>query len=771
MLARAAQWARRQRGDGSFMDRAAKRPRTKSYEFCLLLDSSMASCCRGVGLARIQTVGLDGQEKDPYDWKSHSVAPDQGPSEKCGMNFLKFGQPCFPHVDTPPGVTPGLCIDDTDDLSHGGWNDFELNLKAMTRWSQQLLTISAYNVNHGSRYAPSRLNQLRLTLRDYMKVASCQLDGIFQYYLPKMLEAEGTPERITEPNIAETMWESLPEALATMGMKVGRSRFYGAVKRAKAEWRLWPKKACVLTMASVQMGYESKQKFQKALDSLKSGSFGLALHTRDDSGGKLTMKEADKDLNLLRASVENRLQLASTVYSMDDFMFFQRSLVVTARAWDKWHGIQNKVLRSTTATIPWEIEQLSGSIWEAFIQTLLPVSDNTDLLSLGILTTWRMPELMTQEMADDKHCLTDEQDERCLVLARSCFGFNYRRFLRLLPFLRGWPRGFVMLLSKPYRTAFCQRLRGDYDNFKWMLVVNEPWMKPLIKRSTFQLKSVMQIVLILEREGWSVSDRLESLLQKKLQRIICSQLTEDGFQRVKQAIHNGRSDVAREERIWATLVDKKVMSSVHHFGEADRTREPPARGAVCDPSWFHSQPLKQQQTLDFRAIMKGGQSTSWNSPGPGNVMAPCADMVFAQHVRTNNLNNDADAAWLSTLIPDTMLLRSHLKGIGSAEWNFVLGDVCGQMLAVWPAVKVTCADGGHYYLPAIAKKGHPCIEMLPVLALNDFSGSLLNVSSPYRVALGLALQGKPCDPTVVRNMRFSLQDNPESLKCLLARNA
>ncbi len=43
MLARAAQWARRQRGEGSFMDRAAKRPRIKSYEFCLLLDASMAS--------------------------------------------------------------------------------------------------------------------------------------------------------------------------------------------------------------------------------------------------------------------------------------------------------------------------------------------------------------------------------------------------------------------------------------------------------------------------------------------------------------------------------------------------------------------------------------------------------------------------------------------------------------------------------------------------------------------------------------------------------
>ena len=449
---RSDQWAKRQAGIPLNVDRPKKVPRLKSLQFISAVDNMLVTHT-GSGLEAFATKVGGNNELDPFEWKFLSLAPDQGPDCKCGVNYLTYGP-------------PALNIDVTDDMSHGAWNDVRLMLKDSGVWSSLLLTICAFNTPYGSLLSPSRHDQVRQCLADYMKLASPATDAIFQFFLPRILEDMGCTEMRHEAGCAQTVWDEFlaDSSLLKKGEKVGLCRFMWAIYKAKSEDKFWNRRALLYAILSLQLGYESQKKrceiFKRPAPKVRR----LESSPVDVADGRTTMSQGDKVLQIKAAS-QNQAHIAAIVYSDREYQFLMRTICFATDSVVQWHSEQNAGLRSASATIPWELSQYSGKMHEPFIGTMKAPLELKTLAKLGVVVEWGAGDLAKLSGGDSGYGEGLENNERCTTLLRMAFALARRRILRTAPMISGWPLRFVCILDPAMRPQTIGDLRQDKANF------------------------------------------------------------------------------------------------------------------------------------------------------------------------------------------------------------------------------------------------------------------------------------------------------------------
>lgn len=108
-------------------------------------------------------------------------------------------------------------------------------------------------------------------------------------------------------------------------------------------------------------------------------------------------------------------------------------------------------------------------------------------------------------------------------------------------------------------------------------------VKAILMRSVFQNISTMQLRLIVEKHGWRLTPPLKQWLAKANSKCVASLVVEDGFNRVKDKLGKQRNHIGREARAFGTLLQKKVLSQVHTYGEIEPHPMSSVRTATLGP--------------------------------------------------------------------------------------------------------------------------------------------------------------------------------------------
>ncbi|CAK0848809.1 unnamed protein product [Prorocentrum cordatum] len=276
--------------------------------------------------------------------------------------------------------------------SHGAWNDERGTLKEVGLWEHELLMCAAYNVNYGTLYSPDRQGQVNKANEDQRKLLTPGTDALFLHHLPRILDDEGRAHHVHAPNIAKELYGDLAEdkQLSNKGDKVGLCRFYGAIRKAKQEERIWARRQYLLDTAAAKLGYlpRSFNLTDKTLSAQKAaGAAG--------SGASSSMAQGNREIDKIRAATKNKLagglHLAQVMYN-DRNKHLQRMILRGATAAEQWHSEQNKALRSVKEGVPWYVKQVSGKMHGHIVDTAKAIFQFEKYERMGLKPVSAFPE-------------------------------------------------------------------------------------------------------------------------------------------------------------------------------------------------------------------------------------------------------------------------------------------------------------------------------------------------------------------------------------------
>ena len=90
----------------------------------------------------------------------------------------------------------------------------------------------------------------------------------------------------------------------------------------------------------------------------------------------------------------------------------------------------------------------------------------------------------------------------------------------------------------------------------------------MVSRSIFSIGPNQQLIAIMKLEEHKSSDRLAGWTKRRLHRVGGSQLVEDGICRQRRSEKHSANSIMSADRSFATLIQKRVLGSVHHYKEA-----------------------------------------------------------------------------------------------------------------------------------------------------------------------------------------------------------
>jgi len=183
-------------------------------------------------------------------------------------------------------------------------------------------------------------------------------------------------------------------------------------------------------------------------------------------------------------------------------------------------------------------------------------------------------------------------------------------------------------------------------------------------------------------------------------------------------------------QLWASLVEREVLSKVHEFAEVDAATVPAPRCSTI-PQQVHRGSAKEIATkINLKNIIGYSLQPPWNSPGASMLSAPWGDIELVQRCKAAGDLEAAQNGWLCCLLRGTNLLVNRH---GTDSWFFSLGDCCSAIGLGWPAEKCTWpGDGeeGFYFVPRAAPG--TAFEYLPVTKLGEWYCLEYDWQSPMR---------------------------------------
>ena len=757
----ATQIMKRRAGEDATVEKPKKKHRAKAYTTLQTIDNALRAAS-GTGLEGFLVPKQDSaaggkEDSDPYQWRFLSLAPDQGPDVVAAVAWMQY--------------KAELNADVTWDFNHGAWNDCRFMYADTKLWPHTLLMTSAQNVAFGSELSPNRLSQISQCFADYQKICCWRTCPIFHYFLPKILsEAGHTKGHAFADDVAQETWEALPQdpVLTSMGERVNLGRFFGSIQRSQHDVSCWSKRALVYTVAAMLLGYEGTNKMKKLAQEFKEKPAVGGACLPKEAEAKASLKSSAKAANI-RSVAENQLHIASMMYSDEANRLTQQIALEAAEPVARWHSLQNKELRNLSGVQKFEIEHICTSVKQMLADVLQKIAAAAPLRQCGIQQVFRAEEV-AELRVDAGLGRLEQQRDRAQLLHDCVFSLAYRRSVRLLHFVQAWPRCFVMLLSREHRKEYLELLQEDVLVWTEMKGRHEDWAVAAVKRSVFNLKSVQQIVRILDSDEWRVTAPLLSLLHKRTRRFVCSQLTEDGIGRVKRGIELSKNCLMREATVWGRLIDKKVLTEVHHYNEVQLEGEVASRAASLPHEWFKHPAKQPTEELRLDDITTGGSPPRWWSPGAAQMALPCVDLHILRRLHRSKELHKVPKLFFGNLVNCcTMVIRARDEEETPAQaaekrlgWYFALGCACGSAAVAWPAVRLE-DSAGLYFLPQLdIKQVHDNVTLLPIVDPLEWWAYKYQVLAPADVVkqLDVVPEGKS---EALSKLRMKPEDGPPLL--------
>ncbi len=288
----------------------------------------------------------------------------------------------------------------------------------------------------------------------------------------------------------------------------------------------------------------------------------------------------------------------------------------------------------------------------------------------------------------------DEEDTYAALSGSLALSLVGHRLSRCWWMLRGWPARLVLCLGGDDLAKLVIALfRRDYDNFMELKRdIRVAGAKEIVDRSIFNLKVVMQDVLILQSKGWKFDAEYREHLVKVNSRIISSQVCEDGFNRQK----NWKKHPNRRGLVHGTyeaLIKTKVADEVHHY-----TQPPPCATAVSRESDLRHEfyPQLSDMPKELFPIVSFDKKPKWYSSTGDSYTKPFADLNLLDFALRHGLKNNISDAWLGQIFDAThqiLVRHRHVPGQIS-RWFFPMLHVPGSSNFLWPADDCRL-DGGN----------------------------------------------------------------------------
>lgn len=286
-----------------------------------------------------------------------------------------------------------------------------------------------------------------------------------------------------------------------------------------------------------------------------------------------------------------------------------------------------------------------------------------------------------------------------------------------LHFLRGWPAGSVAFLVPAMAMSHVRRFAEDEDNFRKLhLPAPCAMVEELSRRSVFRLPSVQQLFLALGERGFQVTGDFREWLQRDVSRFLGTQLIEDSFQRETKMVSNQMNRRSRVMRQWRRLLERAVLSRVHHYAECPPSA-PAFRSSFLPSAAFT--PSQKSLSIDVDGLVSTSSATSWYSPAASSLHVEHCDLEFVRILVSENRQDRADKIWHNALldIPGLVLRRrTPVQG----PFFFVLGSFGDTAAPVWPAVRKFASGAEFCFVPSVDEPKQ--LEFVALLELGEWEG-------------------------------------------------
>jgi len=307
--------------------------------------------------------------------------------------------------------------------------------------------------------------------------------------------------------LGQVVWDYCTEhrLLFTKTEKVNLGKYQQTTYNAIRSLPFFALRGLYFVVAALKLGYDLGAGLDKTVQA-NAASVDAGAATGSAGEGKPSLKQTGADTEkLVAVPIQNQLHKAALFFSEISNCEKAGAGASVLHNTALSHTKQAKELRSIDAVIPYELEQMTGGIDHHVRLTVAQIGLCKFYDRCGIETKW--PMIPNISVGDVRVAVNDDKASLVWDLVFECV---LQHETRNVVFKHGLPRRQTLLQSTDEQVVnnFIKQLHADYQNFLELSELSAPWAEDMVKRSPFQKKSVLQLVLCLEQEGWRNTDKL-----------------------------------------------------------------------------------------------------------------------------------------------------------------------------------------------------------------------------------------------------------------------
>lgn len=228
----------------------------------------------------------------------------------------------------------------------------------------------------------------------------------------------------------------------------------------------------------------------------------------------------------------------------------QSVLVGVAQIAHEWQGLHNQRCRSAGDACEASVLWSTGAFLTSCSDSFGALSRPELLIAMRFEVTFRPQDLEGLSVNHPKVAQTDEYAQLAGSLVVRLVAHRMRKFLDIL---RGWPRCCSMFASTDAETrdSAMRLFRHDVEIYEGVMHQHPyPEVRAMVQRSVFRLPAVQQFVELARAEGWACTERVQKFAKQANSRFLQTQVSDDGFNRLRTEEDRGRTKRVRHERAW-----------------------------------------------------------------------------------------------------------------------------------------------------------------------------------------------------------------------------
>lgn len=497
--------------------------------------------------------------------------------------------------------------------------------------------------------------------------------------LPETLDDRQASDMMVDDNIIDETWQTLrdQDCLWRRGDPMSFAKFMSSQHKKRDFLRRWTVTLFQLLYWGLVCDNIDKEVY-KQLAQKKAVLFWQKLEP-DGANNRAPLSEAKRqDEAKMRQICKSGFHTATLMLQDRNNKVRQRILFCIGGPVTKWFTDMSHTMMSSSSTRLFLNRCVSGdSLVGVYWSTIALLRDEATMEFCGMDTKTSIDV----KGKDLQHPQIQVHDEWAGLLGKGCMRMVARRFARTLWLTRCWLARSVAFTDPENRGSAIDMLKEDERRFSTLQSRSDQKSRVMAKRSCFTQAATRQLVKVLQADRWVPSEKTQQWFMQRASLCAGSQVIEDMFQRGRRAERVGGNMEVNGQRLWQTLIDKKVTDSVHKYTPLDEAGITPNRMRL--PNGFF-EAKTEGSTPWLREVVSFQSSPPWYSPKPENWPDLAADLEFCAWAEANRAWAHTDDLWLAMLLKsDQVVFRKKESG---ASWFFCLDVVGNEAVLGWPAV-------------------------------------------------------------------------------------